>query len=102
MIYTFYDEENKLGFGHDTEIDVYIKYVCEAGWLPSWDDPGGAPECIINSWKINTIASPEGNINLSTLSPEKLEEVNDVIALWIDDKDVHESCFQDASDRQER
>lgn len=99
MEQTFYDTKNELGFGEETEILVDLDYTCRAGSPPGWEDPGDDPECEIYGWTVMSIVTPDDeDINWSTLSPEKQEQVN----RWIEDEantdEVYERCFEQSAD----
>ena len=99
MEYTLRDESNELGFGEDAEILIDIDYTCTAGSPPGWEDPGCDPECNISGWSVMHILSSDNEeINWTTLSPEKQNEINN----WLDNKvntnEVYEDCFQYESD----
>ena len=95
MEYTFYDGNNDLGFGEDTEILVELDFSIDAGCKPGLEDPGYDPECIINRWDILGVTNAQSeNINLSTLSPEKKQELNDWISNECEANEVINSCFE--------
>jgi hypothetical protein len=99
MNYTFYDSHNIFGFGVDTEVFVKIDYTCNAGCEAGWSDPGYPPECTINSCTITGIVTANNEyINWSTLCPEKQREVSDWAHNQADNSEVHDACFQEASD----
>lgn len=100
MEWTFIDENNKLGFGEDAEIEVYVEYTATPGCPPGWEDPGESPDVVYESVEFVQICTTNNEtINRETLDPVKRKEVDD----WsydraIEDDRLFDSCLESAQE----